>query len=422
MVQYQNKFVNNSANYTGGAIYSLLNKKSRINLNEYYDNTAQEENDLYETSTMSLVFGDGNYIMYKNNSTFSGVLPSYYSLIDEGYVTSVKDQQSGGNCWAFAAIAVLESCILKASGDNLDLSEENMKNLISYYSDYGWSMNTNDGGYDVMGLAYLLSWLGPVFEADDLNDDYSTLSPILNSIMHVQNVKYFKRTYYDDNDEIKQALMTYGAVATGFYFDSAYYNPLTYGYYSSATSYSNHAVAIVGWDDNYSKENFNSRPHGDGAWIVKNSWNTDWGDEGYFYVSYYDTSFVPLNQNDAAYTIILNDTIKFDKNYQYDIIGLTDYFFSGSKNVWYRNIFNATVNTTVAASVTAVLGFAVALVCEQYLAACVDSNGAENLPFAQYMNSERLKEAIKYVTENKGEFNIQEIITQASNTDSNPEV
>ena len=58
------------------------------------------------------------------------------------------------------------------------------------------------------------------------------------------------------------------------------------------------------------------------------------------------------------------------------------------------NIFNATVNTTVAASVTAVLGFAVALVCEQYLAACVDSNGAENLPFAQYMNSDRLKEAV----------------------------
>ena len=76
------------------------------------------------------------------------------------------------------------------------------------------------------------------------------------------------------------------------------------------------------------------------------------------------------------------------------------------------NIFNATVNTTVAASVTAVLGFAVALVCEQYLAACVDSNGAENLPFAQYMNSDRLKEAVKYVTENKGEFNIQEIIKQ----------
>ena len=85
------------------------------------------------------------------------------------------------------------------------------------------------------------------------------------------------------------------------------------------------------------------------------------------------------------------------------------------------NIFNATVNTTVAASVTAVLGFAVALVCEQYLAACVDSNGAENLPFAQYMNSDRLKEAVKYVTENKSEFNIQEIIKQALKTDGKPE-
>lgn len=81
------------------------------------------------------------------------------------------------------------------------------------------------------------------------------------------------------------------------------------------------------------------------------------------------------------------------------------------------NVINATVNTTVAASVTAVLGFAVAIVCEQYLAACVDSNGAENLPFAQYMNSDRLKEAVKYVTDNKKEFNIQDIINLALKED-----
>lgn len=73
------------------------------------------------------------------------------------------------------------------------------------------------------------------------------------------------------------------------------------------------------------------------------------------------------------------------------------------------NAINATVNTAVAASVTAALGFAIAIVCEQYLAACVDNNGAQNLPFAQYMNSDRLKEAYKYVNEHKSEFNIQEI-------------
>ena len=83
--------------------------------------------------------------MYKVNSTQIDVLPSYYSLIDEKLVTPVKDQQTSGNCWAFAPIAVMESCILKASGDALDLSEENMKNLMALYSDYGWNMNTNDG-------------------------------------------------------------------------------------------------------------------------------------------------------------------------------------------------------------------------------------------------------------------------------------
>ena len=79
------------------------------------------------------------------------------------------------------------------------------------------------------------------------------------------------------------------------------------------------------------------------------------------------------------------------------------------------NAINATVNTAVASSVTAALGFAIAIVCEQYLAACVDNNGAQNLPFAQFMNSERLKEAFKYVNAHKDEFNIQEITNIAVN-------
>lgn len=85
------------------------------------------------------------------------------------------------------------------------------------------------------------------------------------------------------------------------------------------------------------------------------------------------------------------------------------------------NVINATVNTTVAASVTAALGFAIAIVCEQYLAACVDNNGAENLPFAQYMNSERLKEAFQYVNEHRNEFNIKEIASIAVKNSKNAE-
>ena len=92
-------------------------------------------------------------------------------MVDKGYVTSVKDQQSSGDCWAFAAIGALESCILKVTGDTYDLSEENMKNLISLYSDYGWNIETNTGGYDLMAVGYLTSWLGPVFEMEDRFDE-----------------------------------------------------------------------------------------------------------------------------------------------------------------------------------------------------------------------------------------------------------
>ena len=349
LILYQNTYTHNKASDYAGAIFSILNLKSRINYEEYYDNHANFENDFYETSYINVMIGNGNYTLYKNNSTDINELPSNYSSLENGFVTSVKDQQSGGNCWAFAGIAVLESCILKASGDNLDLSEENMKNLMSLYSDYGWDMDTNGGGYPSMIVGYLLSWMGPVLEKDDINDDHSTLSTVLNSVMHVQNMKYIKRSSYTDNDAIKEAVMKYGAVGTGIYFDYNYFNEKTNSYYGSITTLTNHAVTIVGWDDNYSKKNFANRPKGNGAFLVKNSWGEDWGNEGYFYVSYYDTSFAAIGNSEASYTFILNDTVKYDKNYQYDIIGKTDYFLAGSDEIWYQNIFEASDNEYLSA-------------------------------------------------------------------------
>ena len=55
-----------------------------------------------------------------------------------------------------------------------------------------------------------------------------------------------------------------------------------------------HAVTIIGWDDKYSRNNFNSncRPENDGAWLILNSWGADWGNNGTAWVSYEDINFL----------------------------------------------------------------------------------------------------------------------------------
>lgn len=332
-----NTFTNNTAACCGGAIYSLFNTRITTR-NTFSKNNALIDPNLYESSQITINTSD--YTIYINNNTFSGDIPAYYNLKDHNLTTPVKTQQYGGNCWAFASIAALESCILKASGVALDLSEENMKNLAEKYSDYGWFLETNEGGYNNMAIGYLTSWLGPVFEINDTYDDFSTLSQVFNSLTHIQNVVFLKRDNYTDNDEIKRAILTYGGVATGICYYDEYLNNLSY-YCYKIFDYPNHAVTIVGWDDTYSKDNFWGNPDIDGAWIVKNSWGESWGDDGYFYVSYCDRKLAQVGVAESAYTFAFTDPLKYDKNYQYDFAGKTNYFSSNEGKIYYQNIFKA---------------------------------------------------------------------------------
>lgn len=218
---------------------------------------------------------------------------------------------------------------------------------MAVYSDYGWNMPTNNGGYNDMVLGYFSSWMGPINDSDDKYVLNTVLSPLMESIMHVQNIAYLPRLSYTDNDGIKNAILNYGVVFTGIYYNNAYYRNTNY--YNYATEGNNHAIVIVGWDDNYSKNNFRKTPPGNGAWICKNSWGENYGDKGYFYVSYYDIGCAKLGRLDASFTFILNDTVKYDKNYQYDVIGITDYLLTNQSNIWYQNTFNASSDEIIAA-------------------------------------------------------------------------
>ena len=380
-------FENNTANYSGGAIFAELGELNITNSNFVNNslispsivinsiNVNLKNNNFASNSTEILAYfttldltsnnglsGDnafsvnefsfnrdaGDYTLFNFNLTeFTGDLPEYYSLVDDGYVSPVKNQKNGGNCWAFTAMSVLESCILKLTGNTYDLSEQNLKNLMALFSNYGWNSLTNDGGKVGMTTGYLSSWLGPVLDSSDKYSDRNFLSNVFDAIFHIDNIILLQRDNFTDNDAVKRAVLTYGAVGGDLCYLDDFLNNRNNAYYCNGKYSSNHAITIVGWDDTYSKNNFLTAPDGDGAWIVKNSWGPDWGDNGYFYVSYYDES-VSHGNNSFLYTILLNNTRHYDKIYQYDT-GYSSISTYITDSFSYKNVFTITGEEYLAA-------------------------------------------------------------------------
>lgn len=259
-------------------------------------------------------------------------LPDSYDYRREGRVPAVKNQGSLGTCWAFASLMALESALMPE--ESLDFSEDHMSINNSFQS------TQNEGGEYTMSMAYLLSWQGPVLEEDDPYGDFVSPEGLL-PVKHLQEIQILPGKDYE---RIKEAVYFYGGVQSSLYTSlknyqsrSVYYNEDNYSYCYIGTEKPNHDVVIVGWDDHYPRENFNIEPEDDGAFICVNSWGEEFGEDGFFYVSYYDTN---IGSHNILYTSI-EDTDNYKNIYQTDLCGWVGQLGYGEKDAWFANVYQA---------------------------------------------------------------------------------
>jgi uncharacterized repeat protein (TIGR02543 family) len=270
----------------------------------------------------------------------------------------LRNQSPYGTCWSFAATALAEINLMK----NGYMSDPDMSELHLAYFAYntetdplggtagdviskGPSNVLNFGGKAEWGLNTFARWMGV---ADESTAEY-TLGSVANSTgldsslayaseAHIVNM--FEEPIEHDVDaiasgmhsNIKKLIVNCGAVAIEYYAynsinaattdkvykiaTNAYYNP-------NKPKTVNHAVVVVGWDDNFPASNFATEAPGDGAFLVRNSWkdgtgtNDDYTFAGYFWMSYYESGL-----GNYAYAAEFAPSDNYDNNYQYDA-GLT---------------------------------------------------------------------------------------------------
>ena len=273
-----------------------------------------------------------NVLVLVDNKASESILPSSYNYRNVGRINPIKNQGKMSTCWAFAAISAVETSIMPK--EDYRLSVDNMVN------NNGYAVTMNDGGDYTRSIAYLTSWKGPVLDSDDEYGD-GICNTEAKPVKHVQEVQLIESK---NLEAIKKAVFLYGGVESSLYTSmsdtdatSIYYNNATNSYCYIGTLRPNHDIVIVGWDDNYSKDNFSAGLEGDGAFICMNSWGSDFGDDGLFYVSYYDSN---IGIHNVVYTGI-EDTDNYDNIYQSDICGWVGQLGYEEDNAYFSNVYEA---------------------------------------------------------------------------------
>ena len=292
-----------------------------------------------------------------NNIVQAAALESAY--IPSGILTdsypSIRNQSPYGTCWGFAPTSLAELSVLNNDGTLLDLSE-----LHSIYFAYHYTSADGKDGVKYLPTAsynYLsmggdpsfiyhtyANWVGA---ADEKTAPYSeaaaTLESGLSNDIAMKDSAHLRNFYIvnkADRKYIKQLIKEYGGVGMSYYDDNQYYDYSTNSYYSTVSDNTNHAISVVGWDDDKVTNSSNK-----GAWLVRNSWGSDeYSHFGYFWMSYDEPSIYDrVYALDCVSDTGSSDDDFYDHNYQYDLSAYSQYGWIGNgTSSTIANIFTAT--------------------------------------------------------------------------------
>ena len=317
---------------------------------------------------------------YQNQNLFNySVKATYPSKYDsrnvdgKNYVSPVRNQMSTGACWAFSALATVESYSMKYFNNNTIYSPRHIDYSTSRYflnnvtNPESFNRTVGQGGNGYMASSYLINGKGPITENQmpfENNENLININSIKNKTVNldVNGYEIIENSSLGCSttikNKIKEHIMQYGSMAASIYMttNSSYYrassHALNYNSTSAQDFYApNHAITIIGWDDNFSRNLFAAghQPSSNGAWIVKNSYGTNWsyGDNGYFYISYEDDW---VCQNPTGATSI--DQEVEDKIYYHDVLGYNSYYGYNDSQAAAVNIFELETSQELLEEVT----------------------------------------------------------------------
>jgi PGF-CTERM protein len=279
------------------------------------------------------------------------VLPGGFDWRDSGNVTPVKDQSACGTCWIFGTTSVLESAVLINEGAEYNFSEQSVALCVdrSWIYLYDGADDPCMAGGNSFIAAEVFIKKGSVLESCNPYNTtalYCDGSCVCDDCTPVKRVDGYRLVTNNGSeiDVIKQSVYDHGPVIMAFYYsDYGNYANATWGTiydYYPGPEFANHIVSIIGWND--SVPHPNPAHDGTGAWIVKNSWGTDWGNEGFFYLAYNSSHVEEIAYLEYKNPVPDEELIYWDDaGLNYDFSGFVSAVGYGDSGAWMASNFTA---------------------------------------------------------------------------------